>query len=87
MTEIAVAIITGIFTLFGVIITVLYGNNKTQKSIKSQTDLTIYRIDLLEKKVENQAVFAEKIPLIEAKLRDHTGRIDHLERYHEERIN
>ena len=87
MTEIAVAIITGIFTLFGVIITVLYGNNKTQKSIKSQTDLTIYRIDLLEKKVENQAVFAEKIPLIEAKLRDNTGRIDHLERYHEERIN
>jgi hypothetical protein len=85
MVEIAVALIT----LAGVIITVAVGNKKTSKDIKSQTDLTIYRIDQLEKKVEkhnqvvervyalerNDAVEEEEIKVINHRLAD-------LENYH-----
>lgn len=85
MIEIAVALIT----LAGVIITVAVGNKKTSKDIKSNADLTIYRIDQLEKKVEkhnqvvervyalerNDAVEEEEIKVINHRLAD-------LENYH-----
>lgn len=48
--EMWVAIITGMFTLAGVIITVVWGNKKNAEQSKKQTDLTIYRISELEKK-------------------------------------
>lgn len=63
MVEIAVALIT----LAGVIITVLAGNKKTEKSIKAQTDLTIYRIDQLEKKVEKHNQVVERVYILEKK--------------------
>lgn len=43
------AIITSAFTFAGVLITVIWGNKKTQKSVKEHTDLTLYRIEQLEK--------------------------------------
>ena len=61
MVEIAVALIT----LAGVIITVVMGNRKTSKDIKSQTDLTIYRIDQLEKKVEKHNQVVERVYILE----------------------
>ena len=61
MVEIAVALIT----LAGVIITVAVGNKKTSKDIKSQTDLTIYRIDQLEKKVEKHNQVVERVYALE----------------------
>ena len=63
MVEIAVALIT----LAGVIITVVMGNKKTSKDIKSQTDLTIYRIDQLEKKVEKHNQVVERVYILEKK--------------------
>ena len=63
MVEIAVALIT----LAGVIITVALGNKKTSKDIKSQTDLTIYRIDQLEKKVEKHNSVVERVYKLEQK--------------------
>lgn len=56
--EIWVAIITGLASLAGVIITVSYGNKQHKKTSSEQTKLTLYRIDQLEKKVElhNNAV-------------------------------
>lgn len=61
MTEIAVALIT----LAGVIITVVAGNKKTEKSIKANADLTIYRIDQLEKKVEKHNQVVERVYVLE----------------------
>lgn len=85
MTEIAVALIT----LAGVIITVLAGNKKTEKSIKSQTDLTIYRIDQLEKKVEKHNKVVERVYVLEKKdavekeeIKVINQRIADLENYH-----
>lgn len=63
MVEIAVALIT----LAGVIITVVVGNKSTKKDIKSNTDLTIYRIDQLEKKVEKHNQVVERVYILEKK--------------------
>jgi hypothetical protein len=85
MVEIAVALIT----LAGVIITVVVGNMKTSKDIKSQTDLTIYRIDELEKKVEKHNQVVERVYTLERKdaveeeeLKVINHRIADLENYH-----
>ncbi len=85
MVEIAVALIT----LAGVIVTVVVGNKKTSKDIKSQTDLTIYRIDQLEKKVEKHNQVVERVYILERKeeveeekIKVINHRIDDLEKYH-----
>lgn len=85
MVEIAVALIT----LAGVIITVVVGNRKTSKDIKSQTVLTIYRIDELEKKVEKHNQVVERVYTLERKdaveeeeLKVINHRIADLENYH-----
>lgn len=85
MVEIAVALIT----LAGVIITVVVGNNKTSKDIKSHTDLTIYRIDELEKKVEKHNQVVERVYVLERKdaveseeIKVINHRIADLENYH-----
>lgn len=85
MTEIAVALIT----LAGVILTVVAGNKKTQKDIKSNADLTIYRIDQLEKKVERHNQVIERVYVLERRdavekeeLKVLNHRISDLEDYH-----
>lgn len=47
--DIIVAIVSGAFTFLGVVITVYKGNKKASAEIKEQTDLTLYRIQELEK--------------------------------------
>ena len=41
--------------------------------------LTIYRIEQLEKKVDKHNNFAERMPVLEEKLKDHDRRIEVLE--------
>lgn len=55
--EIWVAIITSVFTLAGVILTVSFGNQKT-----------LYRIDELEKKVQKHNNLIERTYAIEKRL-------------------
>ena len=85
MVEIAVALIT----LAGVIVTVAVGNKQTAKEIKSKTDLTIYRIDQLEKKVEKHNQVVERVYILERKdaveeeeIKVINHRIADLEKYH-----
>ena len=87
--EIAVAIITGIFTFAGVLITVVYGNKKTAQKITDQHDVTMYRLDQLEKKqdkhnsvIERTYALEEKVAVIEEKIKVENHRIDDLEGYH-----
>ncbi len=75
MTDIIVALIA----LFGTMLGSFGG-------ILTSSKLTNYRIQQLESKVEKHNNFAEKIPLIQAELQDHKERIEHLEKYHEEKI-
>lgn len=95
MTEgVIVALITAGLSLAGVIITVKSGNKKTAEQMKAQTDITLYRIDQLEKKVEkhnnviervyelekNEAVFSEEIEVANHRIKD-------LESYHKPQNN
>ena len=75
MTDVAVALIA----LFGTMIGTFGG-------ILTSSKLTNYRIQQLENKVEKHSNFATKIPLMQAELDDHKSRIEHLEKYHEEKI-
>lgn len=86
MVEIIVSLISGILTLAGVIITVWAGNKKTSAKIKEQSDLTLYRIDQLEKKqdkhntlIERMYAAEDRINVNEEKLKVANHRIDDLE--------
>lgn len=50
--------------------------------ILTSAKLTTYRIEQLEKKVEKHNNFAERIPVIEEKLKVEEHRIEDLEQYH-----
>lgn len=75
MNDIIVALIAFCGTLLG-----------SLGGILASSKLTNYRIQQLENKVEKHNNFAEKIPLIQVELKDHKERIEHLEKYHEEKI-
>ena len=66
--EIWVAIITGLASVVGVVITVIYGNKKYEQKAKEQTEVTLYRIDQLEKKVELHNNAVERLYIVERKL-------------------
>ena len=91
--EIWVAIIAAAGSLAGVIFTVVYGNKKNvekfEETSKAQTDLTIYRIDQLEEKVnkhnnliERTYKIEQRLEVDEEKLKVANHRIDDLEGYH-----
>lgn len=67
--EVIVAIITGAFTLAGVIITVIAGQKSTAKKIKEQSDLTLYRIEQLEKKQDKHNTLIERMYSVEESIK------------------
>lgn len=69
--EILIAILSFAGTLLG-----------TFGGILTSAKLTNYRIEQLEKKVEKHNNFAERIPVIEEKLKVEQHRIEDLEQYH-----
>lgn len=87
MTQIIVALISGILTLAGVVITVIAGNKNTAKQLKEQSALTLYRIEQLEKKqdkhntlIERMYEAEEEIKVINERVKVANHRIDDLEK-------
>lgn len=83
---IIIAIISSVFTFAGVVITVLYGNKKTRDNVKEQTDLTIYRIEQLEKKqdkhntlIERMYKVEDRLNIVEERIKVENHRIEDLE--------
>ena len=68
-SEIAVAFVSFLGTLVGAMAGVI-----------TSAKLTNYRLAQLEKKVDRHNSFAERIPVIEEKLKLQSARIDNLER-------
>lgn len=68
-------VFVGLFSLIGTIIGTFGG-------IVTSAKLTTYRIEQLEKKVEKHNNFAERIPVLEEKLKVEEHRIEDLESYH-----
>ena len=93
MTEgVLIAIITACGSLIGVIITVIYGNKKTAQTVKTQTDLTLYRLDELEKKqdkhnsiIERMYKAEENIKVLQEQHKTEKHRIADLEEFHKPR--
>ena len=90
MTEgIIIAIITAALSFAGVIVTVIFGNRQTNKTVKAQTDLTLYRITELEKKqdkhnhiIDRMYKVEEKVDLLIERQKTANHRIDDLEDFH-----
>lgn len=85
--EVIVALVTGAFTLAGVIITVIAGNRKTSQQISENAKVTLYRIEQLEKKqdkhntlIERMYVVEDKLNILEEKQKIAVARIDTLEK-------
>lgn len=72
-------VIVGLLSLIGVIITNSRSNDKMQNDIKTAQAVTDERISELTREVRKHNNFAERIPVIEEKIKVANHRIDDLE--------
>lgn len=79
MTEIIVALITGVLTLIGVVISNAAANNKIQNQLQTSQAVTDTKIEELTREVRRHNDFATRIPVIEEKIEVANHRIKDLE--------
>lgn len=77
---ITVAVITGLISLAGTVITVVATNSKNQQNMKVAQAVTDTKIENLTTEVRAHNDFARKIPVIEEKISVANHRIDDLEK-------
>lgn len=81
MTEsIVVAIITGVLTLVGTVITVLSANRKTISSLEIQQAKTDQKIENLTQEVQKHNNFAERMPVVEEQIKTINEKLTKLEK-------
>ena len=80
MTSIIGSVITGVLALVGVIITVLAGNDKTNKEIQTNQAVTDTKLEELTREVREHNNFARRVPVIEEQIEVINHRIEDLER-------
>lgn len=76
------AIVVGVLSLVGVIITNSRSNNKMQNNIKTAQAVTDERISELTREVRMHNGFAQRIPVIEEQIKVVNHRIGDLEQFH-----
>lgn len=69
-------IIVAVLSFAGTVVGSLFG-------VLASAKLTNYRIEQLEKKVDKHNNFAERIPVLEEKIKSEAHRIEDLEKYHQ----
>lgn len=79
---IIVAIITGVLTLIGTIITVIIGNNKSLAAMDKNQAVTDTKLDALTEEVKRHNNFAQRIPVIENQIQNLDTRVSRLEVEH-----
>lgn len=79
---IVVAIITGVLTLIGTIITVIIGNNKSLAAMDKNQAVTDTKLDVLTEEVKRHNNFAQRIPVIENQIQNLDSRVNKLEVEH-----
>ena len=95
MTEaVLVALISGVLSLAGVIITVMVGNKKTTKQVTNQVTtqvahklevnqaVTDTKIEELTREVRLHNGFAQRMPVVEEQIKVINHRIEDLEEFH-----
>ena len=80
--SILVAVIAGVFSLIGVVITNNHANNKMQNEMKTSQAVTKEQIKELTREVRMHNDFATRIPVIEEKLERVNSRLTKLEAFH-----
>ena len=77
---IIIAIVSGVLTLAGTIITVFAGLNKSSKNIEIVQAVTNEKIEHLTEEVKKHNDFGNRIPVIETKIENLDRRVGDLER-------
>lgn len=83
MESIIVALITGVLSLIGVIITNVFGNRKVEHSVKTAQAVTDTKIDELTREVREHNNFARRMPVVENEIRHIEKTMARLESYHD----
>ena len=82
MTEgIIVAIISGVLTLVGVIISNLAAGRKTQARIETSQAVTDTKLDELTREVREHNNFARRMPVVEEQIKGINKRLSTLEEF------
>lgn len=79
---IIVAIITGVLSLIGTIITVLVGMSKANKNIEIVQAVTNTKLEALTEEVRKHNGFAQRLPVVERDIEVINHRLADLEEYH-----
>lgn len=81
MTEsIIVAVITGVLSLAGTVITVLAANRSTTQQIRVNQAVTDTKLDALTREVREHNNFARRMPVVEEQIKVINRRIADLEK-------
>lgn len=79
-TSVLVAIISGILSLSGVIITNIMSNIKIENDLKTAQAVTDVKIEALAKAVNEHNSFAKRMPVIEEQIKVINHRLEDLEK-------
>lgn len=80
MNTIIAAIITGGLSFLAVLITNISSNRKVQSEIEKQQAVTDTKIEELTREVRTHNNFAQRIPVVEEKIKVLNHRVDDLEK-------
>lgn len=81
MTEsIIAAVITGVLSLAGTVITVLVSSRNTTQQIRVNQAVTDTKLDALTREVREHNNFARRMPVVEEQIKVINHRIDDLEK-------
>lgn len=76
---IAVAVISGVLTLAGTILTVWAGNRRTSHNIEINQAVTNTKIEELTREVREHNNFARRMPVVEEQIKEINRRLEDLE--------
>lgn len=76
------AVVVGVFSLIGVMITNSHSNEKMQNEMKTAQAVTDERIEELTREVRLHNDFARRIPVIEEQIKETKHRVSGLEAFH-----
>ena len=75
-----IAVITGICSVLGVILSNAYANKKVQGKIETAQAVTDTKIEELTREVREHNNFAKRVPVLESQLQELTRRVDNVEK-------
>lgn len=80
--SIIVALITGVLSLVGVVLSNMAASRKTEASIHTSQAVTDTKIEELTREVREHNGFARRMPVVEEQIKVINHRIEDLEGYH-----